>query len=103
MFRCSVGHLQPSISALRNRLVLFLRRPSVSSDATSQVESHCFCHSHCHLKAVIISRLYEDDEFFSLAARRLGSEGFSDDVLDNIGSALFTVADAHNFLSDLQS
>ena len=50
---------------------------------------------------MIISRLYEDDEFFSLAARRLGSEGFSDDVLDNIGSALFTVADAYNFLSDL--
>lgn len=49
-----------------------------------------------------ISRLYADDEFFSLAARRLGSEGFSDDVLDNIGSALFTVADAYNFLSDLQ-
>ena len=102
MFRCSVGHLQPSISALRNRLVLFLRRPSVSSDATPQVESH----SHSHAKIIIfmiISRLYEDDEFFSHAARRLGSEGFSDDVLDNIGSALFTVADAHNFLSDLQS
>ena len=51
----------------------------------------------------LLHRLYADDEFFSLAARRLGSEGFSDDVLDNIGSALFTVADAHNFLSDLQS
>ena len=101
MFRCSPGHLQSGISALRNRLVLFLRRTPVSSDATSQVKSHSLCHSY--VKMVIISRLYEDDEFFSLAARRLGSEGFSDDVLDNIGSALFTVADAHNFLSDLQS
>ena len=46
-------------------------------------------------------RLITDDEFFSEAAARLGSEGFSDDVMENIGDALFTAADAYNFISDL--
>ena len=52
---------------------------------------------------ITLLRLYQDDEFFTMAARRLGAEGFSDEVLENIGSALFTVADFYNFLSNLQS
>ena len=98
MFRVSVGRLQPSISPIRNRLILFNRRSAVGKDVTPEVD----CHSHSHVRIMIsFFRLITDDEFFSEAAARLGSEGFSDDVMENIGDALFTAADAYNFISDL--
>ena len=99
ILRCLAGCLQPGISSLRNRLVLLLRRSTVSSGTSAEVDRHC----HVKIILIIISRLSEDDEFFSQAARRLGSEGLTEDVMANIESALFTAAEAYNFISDLQS